>query len=86
LDDPGDDQRQAGPAGDLDGIGSAFVGMDSAEEQQVAVWAVVQLERVRVDAVVDGGQVGESGVAIGVADGDVGTEVVVLLVHGHDGR
>ena len=60
--------------------------MDAAEEQQVAVRAVVQLERVGVDAVVDGGQVVESGVAVGVADGDVGAEVVVLLVHGHDAR
>ena len=28
----------------------------------------------------------KSGVAVSVADRDVGAEVVVLLVHGHDGR
>ena len=50
----------------------ALVGMDAAEEQQVAARRRVQRERVRVDPVVDGGQVVEARMAIGVADGDVG--------------
>ena len=39
LHDPRDDQRQPGSAGDLDGPVGALVGMDAAEEQQVAARA-----------------------------------------------
>ena len=36
LDDPGDHERHPGALGDLDRLGGALVGMDAAEEEQVA--------------------------------------------------
>jgi len=53
VDDAGDHQRQPHPAGDLDGLGGALVGMDAAEEQQVPLGAGAEGEIVGVDAVVD---------------------------------
>ena len=60
--------------------------MDPAEEEQVGPRGRMEMEGVGVDAVVDGGQVVEAGVAVGVADGDVGAPAVVLLVHREDPR
>ncbi len=86
LDDAGDHQRSLGATGDLDRFGRALVGMNASEEQEVVPGALVKREGVGVDAVVDGGEVLETRMPIGVADRDVRTDVVVLLVHRDDAR
>jgi hypothetical protein len=56
--------------------------MDTAEEQQIVPGGSMQGERVGVDAVVDGGEIVEVGMAVGDADGDVAGSGVVLLEEG----
>ena len=84
LDDPGDDQRQPGPARDLDRPMGALVGMDAAEEQQVVPGLIAEGERGEVDAVVDRRGVGQVRVPVRIADRDVVPDVVVGAVDRHD--
>ena len=84
LHDAGDQQGAPRPARQLDRRGSALVGMDATEEQQVVVVGGGHGERSRVDAVVDRGRIVQTRVAIGVADGDVARGRVVALVDRHD--
>src|SRR5581483_10327550 len=46
LDDAGETERQPGAPGELDRFGRALVGVDPAEEKQVAAAAVAERERV----------------------------------------
>ena len=80
LDDAGDDQREAGASGDLDRGMGALVGVDAAEEEQVAAPSRAEGERVDVDPVVDRRRIRQVGVPVGVADRDVVPDVVVGAV------
>src|SRR5581483_8787253 len=87
VDDAGQQDPPAGGPGDVDRFGGALVGMDPAEEQDVPVriGGPPIGKGAQIDAVVDGGGVGQLGVAVGVADGDVVHPVVVGPVDGQDG-
>src|SRR5687767_8017238 len=80
MDDPCDHQRETDAAGDLDRFGGPLVGMDATEEEEVTPATLAQSERAGVDAVVDGGDIVEARMPVRLADGDVGSMVVVLLV------
>jgi hypothetical protein len=86
LDDAREDERHPHLGRDLDGLRCPLVRMDSAEEEQVGPGGRMEIEGAGVDAVVDGGQVVEAGVAVGIADGDVGAPPLVLHVHREDPR
>jgi len=77
LDDAGDDQGHARTPGHLDREVGPLVGVDSAQEQQVAAPNGREGERIQVDAVVDRRVVREGGVSVGVADRHVVRDVVV---------
>jgi len=63
VDDAGQQDGPPRGPGDVDGFGGALVGVDAAEGHDVTVWVRVGAERegVQVDAVLDGGGVGEVG-------------------------
>ena len=84
LDDAGDEERQPAPFCHFDGLRRAFVGMDAPEEHEVVANLRPHLEGPHVDAVVDGRDVVESLMPVGVADGDVVSAGVVALEHRHD--
>ena len=81
---PAMSSRRPARPGDLDGVGGALVRVDPAEEEQVVPRLAMQREGIDIDAVVDRCGVVQCGVAIGVADGNVGGCRVVALVDGDD--
>src|ERR1039458_4108377 len=60
--------------------------MNTAKEQQIVPSRSIQGEGVGVDPVVDGSEIVEVGMAVGVANGDVAASSVVLLENRQDAR
>ena len=54
-DNPGNDQRQAGPAGQIDCFGNALVVVNPPEEEQVASRAGGEGKLLHRDPVINGG-------------------------------
>ena len=84
LDDPGDVEPTATPAGDLDRVGGALVGVDPPEEQQMLAGIRMDRELVDIDSVMDGGGVVQIRMPIRVADRHVSARAVVAFVDRND--
>jgi hypothetical protein len=84
LNDAGDDELHAGASGGVDGQVDAFVGVDASEEEEFVTRLSTECNIGQVDAVVDGGEIGQFGVAVGVADGDEPGVVFILAVNHAD--
>jgi len=81
-DDSRDDQSTLGRLGDEDRVARPLVGMDPSEEQQIVFGRLDVREVALLDAMMDGRQVAQGWVPLGIADGDVMRGAVVFLVHG----
>src|SRR3546814_7876685 len=57
-----------------DGLRCPLVGVDTAEEQQVAAAFRIEREVLKPDAVMDRGGIGQGRVSIRLADGDIRSE------------
>ena len=80
---PGDEQRQAAQAGHRDREMDAFVGVDSPQENQLFARRFLKRIQRKIDPVVNGRQIIQSGRAIGVADGNE-ISGAIFLIDRHD--
>src|SRR3546814_9895595 len=64
-----------------DGLRCPLVGVDTAEEQQVAAAFRIEREVLKPDAVMDRGGIGQGRVSIRLADGDIGDAICIGLKH-----
>src|ERR1019366_9750099 len=85
LDDPRDQQRQAGGGRRLDRQMNALVRMDPPEDQRVVAGVRAEGEVRQADAVVDGCDVVEVRISIRITDRYVEGVAIVLAVDGQDG-
>ena len=67
-----------------DRIGYALVGVHPSEIDKTAAGLLPRSELGEVDAVINGRDVGQVGVPVGIADRDVRDAIVVSGEHGHD--
>ena len=83
LNDAGDDQPPPAEASDLDREMDALIRMDATKKDQIITCTFLEGVELEVDAVIDGGEVGEVGRAVGIADGDV-VAVSIFFINRHD--
>src|SRR4029078_10386796 len=83
LDDPRDQQGQAGPLCDIDRLDRSLVRMDPAEAHEIAAVTGAEIELGEVDPVVDRGGVLESLVPVWLPECDVGGHRRWTARHAH---
>src|SRR3546814_13057373 len=64
-----------------DGLRCPLIGVDTAEEQQVAAPFRIEREVLEPDAVMDRSGIGQGRVSIRLADGDIGDAICIGLKH-----
>ncbi len=84
--DAGHLQTHAGALRNLDGEVCALLGVEAAEKEQIVAGAIDERERVRIDAVIRGGEIVEARIAVGIADGAVEAPSCARVVRGEDRR
>lgn len=84
LHNAGQDQWPARGARHTAGVRSTFVGMNAAEEQQVIAALQLKGELLKIEATMNGREMGEIRKAVGIRDADVVCPAVEDAVHRHD--
>ena len=83
LNDAGDDQPPPAEASNLDREMDALVRMDATKKDQVITCAFLEWVELEVDAVIDGGQIGQPGGAVSIADRDI-VAAPIFFINRHD--
>src|SRR3546814_14454586 len=75
--DPGHGQAMARRPCGGDGLRRALVGMDASEEQQFLAPRRVEGKVLQPDAVMDRPGIAKRGMAVGIADRDIGAAIII---------